>query len=299
MKTVLLLGGLSALLVLIGGAVSSGLLYVFVAIAVVMNLASYFYSDKLVLAMNRAHPISERDDPRLHGIVAELADAADLPMPRVYMVADDAPNAFATGRNPKHGVVAITTGLRRMLSERELRGVIAHELAHIKNRDILIANIAAMAATVIAMVASIVKWGAIFGAGRSDEQGRGNVIGALAMAIVAPIAATIIQLAISRSREYGADAIGAEISGDPEALASALAKLDRGNRQVAFHTVGDNPATASLFICSPLTGRGVTRWFSTHPPIAERIERLRAMTRSIAPRSRSRGPLATQARVGG
>jgi heat shock protein HtpX len=274
-KTVLLLGVLSALLILIGGAVSPGMIWVFGALAVLMNLGAYFFSDKLVLKMNRAHPVSEADDPKLHRMVAELAEAAGIPKPRVFVMDDPAPNAFATGRNPAHGVVAVTTGIRELLTERELRGVIAHELAHIKNRDILVASVAATVASIIAMVASVVKWGAILGTGR-DREGD-NIFGALALAIIAPIAATIVQLAISRSREYGADAAGAKISGDPMALANALAKLERGNQRVRVHTVGDSPATASLFICSPLSGRSVASWFSTHPPIAERIERLTAM----------------------
>lgn len=288
LKTVLLLGGLSALLVLIGALVSPGALYVFVAIAVLINLGSYFFSDKIVLAINRAHPITEQQDPQLFRMVRDLSDRAGLPMPRVFVMDDDSPNAFATGRNPKHGVVAVTTGIRRLLTERELRGVIAHELAHIRNRDILIGSIAAMFATVIAMIASIIKWGAIFGFGRDDDDSAGSLIGAIALAIIAPIAATLIQLAISRSREYGADATGAEISGDPEALARALEKLERGNKMIPMHTVGDNPATASLFICSPLSGEGISSWFSTHPPIPERVKRLREMRATQAPPSRAR-----------
>jgi heat shock protein HtpX len=193
------------------------------------------------------------------------------------VVQDAAPNAFATGRNPQHGVVAVTTGLMQLLDERELRGVIAHELAHIRNRDILIASVAAMMASLVTMVASIARWGLIFGGVSRDDDDGGGIFGVLLLAIVAPIAATLIQLGISRSREYGADATGARLSGDPLALASALGKLERGNKLVKFHTVGDNPATASLFICSPLSGRDVIKWFSTHPPIAERIQRLREM----------------------
>ncbi len=271
-KTVLLLGTLSAILVLIGGAVSPGMIWVFGILAVVMNLGAYYFSDKLVLKMNRAHPVAEQDDPELHAMVAELAERAGIPKPQVYLVDDPAPNAFATGRNPAHGVVAVTTGIRQLLTDRELRGVISHELSHIRNRDILIASVAATVAAIIAMVASIIKWGAIFGGSRSRDGD--NLIGALALAIIAPIAATIVQLAISRSREYGADASGAEISGDPMALADALAKLERGNQRVKFHAVADSPATASLFICSPLSGQSVSRLFSTHPPIADRIERL-------------------------
>jgi heat shock protein HtpX len=274
-KTILLLGVLSAILIVIGGLVSPGMLWFFGALAVLLNLGAYFFSDKLVLKMNRARPVSEQEAPKLHRIVAELADKAGLPKPKVYVVDDPAPNAFATGRNPKNGVVAVTTGIQQLLTERELRGVIAHELAHIRNRDILVATIAAMIAAIIAMIASVIKWGAIFGFGRGDDDdGGGNILVALALAIIAPIAATVVQLAISRSREYGADATGARISGDPMALADALAKLDRGNKRIRFRTIGDNPATASLFICSPLSGQSVTRLFSTHPPISERIKRL-------------------------
>jgi len=210
-------------------------------------------------------------------MVQEISERAGVPKPAVYVMNDEAPNAFATGRNPKHGVVAVTTGIMRLLSPRELKGVIAHELAHIKNRDILIASIAAMVATAIAIAASIARWGAIFGGfgGRDDDNG--GIIGLIVLAIVAPIAATVIQLAISRSREYHADATGAAFIDDPDALASALGKLERGNQRVQFHTVGDSPATASLFICSPLSGKKMMKWFSTHPPMAERIRRLRAM----------------------
>ena len=277
-KTILLLGVLSALLILIGGMVSPGLIWVFGGLALLLNLAAYFFSDKIVLKMNRAYPVSEAEAPGLHHIVSELSHEAGIPKPRVFIVEDPAPNAFATGRNPKNGVVAVTTGIMHLLTERELRGVVAHELAHIKNRDILIATIAAMVAAAIAMIASVIKWGAIFGGMRSDDEGGGgNLFAALAIAIVAPIAATIVQLAISRSREYGADATGARISGDPRALASALAKLQRGNKRVRFHTVGDNPATASLFICSPFSGQSLSQLFSTHPPISERIKRLSEM----------------------
>ncbi len=273
-KTIMLLGVLSAILILVGGLVSPGMLWFFVVLAIVLNLGAYFFSDKLVLKMNRAHPVSESEAPKLHRVVAELAESAGIPKPRVFIVDDPAPNAFATGRNPKNGVVAVTTGITQLLTERELRGVIAHELAHIRNRDVLIATIAAMVAAVVAMIASVVKWGAIFGMGRSDDDDGGNIFAALAIAIVAPIAATIVQLAISRSREYGADATGARISGDPMALADALAKLDRGNKRIRFQSLGDNPATASLFICSPFSGQSFTRLFSTHPPIPDRIKRL-------------------------
>lgn len=285
LKTVALLGALTALLIVIGGALAPGYIWLFGGIAVVMNFVSYFFSDRIVLAMNRARPIGPGDDPQLERMVAELAAKANIPVPRIYVVQDDAPNAFATGRNPKHGVVAVTTGIRRLLTERELRGVIAHELAHIKNRDILVASVAAMIASVVSFIATAIQWGALFGGSRDDRDGApGGAIGALALAIVAPIAATVIQLAISRSREYLADATGARLADDPLALASALAKLERGNARIPLHTMGDSPATASLFICAPLSGGGVASWFSTHPPMAERIRRLEEMageTRSV------------------
>lgn len=283
LKTIGLLGGLTALIVLIGGAVAPGLVWVLGAVAVAINLGAYFFSDRIVLAMNRARPIERGEDPQLERMVAELASRAGLPMPRVYVIDDPAPNAFATGRDPRHGVVAVTTGLRALLTERELRGVIAHELAHIHNRDILIASIAAMLASVVSFVATAVQWGALaFGGARDEREGPG-LLGTLALIIVAPIAATLIRLAISRSREYGADAFGARISGDPLGLASALAKLERGNARVPLHTVGDSPATASLFICAPLSASSVASWFSTHPPIPERIDRLVAMAEAASP----------------
>ena len=277
-KTIALLGVLSAILVLIGAAVSPGAMWIMVVLAAGMNLAAYFWSDRLVLRMNRARPLAPGEDPALERMVTELSDRAGIPRPRVFVVDDPAPNAFATGRNPEKGVVAVTTGIRELLSDRELRGVIAHELAHIRNRDVLIASVAAMIAAVIAMIASVIRWGAIFGGGDRDREGGAvGLVGALALAIVAPIAATVVQLAISRSREYEADAAGAELCGDPSALASALAALHRGNQRAALHTLGDNPATNSLFIVAPLTGEQMASWFSTHPPVAERIRRLEAM----------------------
>jgi heat shock protein HtpX len=281
LKTVVLLGVLSAGLVAIGGLIGGQYVWLFAAIAVAMNFFSYFYSDKIVLAVNRARPVSPHEAPALHRMVQEVAERAGVPKPRVYLVDDPSPNAFATGRNPQHGVVAVTTGIMRVLSERELRGVIAHELAHIKNRDILIASIAAMIATAIATIASVARFAAIFGGVNrdNDEGGGGGVIGLLVLAIVAPIAATIIQFAISRAREYQADSSGASFIRDPEALANALEKLELANQRVHFHAVGDTPATASLFICNPLSGKSVMSWFSTHPPMAERIRRLRTMAR--------------------
>lgn len=280
LKTVALLGGLSALLILLGGALAPGQIWVFGAIAVALNFVSYFFSDRIVLAMNRAKPLAPGQDPALERMVAELAERAEMPVPRVYIIDEPAPNAFATGRNPSKGVVAVTTGIRELLSERELRGVIAHELAHIKNRDILIASVAAMIASVVSFIATAIQWTTLLGGHRDDRDNPGGAIGALALAIVAPIAATVIQLAISRSREYHADYTGARLAGDPLALANALAKLHRGNARVPMHTVGDSPATASLYIVAPLSGSSVASWFSTHPPMEERIRRLQEMASS-------------------
>jgi len=282
-KTIALLGGLSVLLVLVGAAISPSALWIFGGIAVLMNFVSYFWSDKIILRMNHAHPIDERVDPELFAMVAELARRAEIPMPKVYAIDDPAPNAFATGRNPEHGVVAVTTGIRRLLTPRELRGVLAHELAHVKNRDILVASIAAMIATVISFVASAAQWAFMLGGGGRDrDESAGSAIGGLVLAIVAPIAATVIQLAISRSREYLADAEGARLAGDPLALASALAKLEHGNRRIPMHRAGDSPTTSSLFIVAPFAGSRVASWFATHPPIAERIRRLEDLA-STAP----------------
>ena len=274
LKTLALLGGLSVLLVLVGSAISPTAMWIFGAIAVAMNLVAYFFSDRVVLRMHRARPIDRRADPELFAIVEELARAAAIPAPRIYVIDDPTPNAFATGRNPAHGVVAVTTGIRDILSTRELRAVIAHEIAHVANRDILIASIAAMIATIVSFVASALQWAAILGTGRDDEDAPAGAVGTIALAIVAPIAATVIQLAISRSREYLADATGARLSRDPAALASALAKLERANHRGRLHT---SPATSSLFIVAPLAGSSVASWFSTHPPIAERIRRLHAL----------------------
>ncbi len=273
LKTVLLLGLLSVLLVGIGGAAAPGMMHFFLFLAVLMNIGSYFYSDKIVLKMQRARPLSENEAPELHAMVRELAHNAQIPMPRLYIIPEQQPNAFATGRNPENGVVAVTEGIMRILDERELRGVIAHELAHIKNRDILIASIGAMMATAISYIANVLQFTAFFGGGRSDDEG-GSPVAALAMAFIAPIAATFIQMSISRSREYIADRTGAQISGDPEGLARALAKLHMGAQRIPAQV---QPATASLFIVSPFAGGGMKKMFSTHPPMEERIAKLRAM----------------------
>ena len=286
LKTALFLGVLTSILVGIGALVAPGYLWVFGALAVLLNVGSYFFSDRIVLAIHRAREVGPDEEPRLHHMVEELAARAGIPKPRVYILDQDTPNAFATGRNPAHGVVAVTTGIRRLLGERELRGVLAHEIAHIKNRDILITTVAAIIASIVSMIASALQWAWLLGGGRSDDEEQGSGVGAFLMAIFAPIAATVVQLAISRSREYLADQRGAEISGDPEALASALERLELGNRHIPSHAAETAPATASLFIVNPLRGGGVWRWFSTHPSTAERVRRLREMALGRRPSPR-------------
>ena len=273
-KTILLLGVLSAILIGFGAMLGRQWVAGFTILAIILNFGAYFWSDKLVLRLHRAQPVSEAEAPRLYAVIRELAMRAQIPMPRVYRVPSPQPNAFATGRNPEKGVVAVTDGILQILTERELRGVLAHEIAHIRNRDILVSTIAAAVAGAIAYIANMLQWTAIFGGG-SDDDGP-NPIAALALAIVAPIAATIVQLGISRSREYLADETGAALSADPEGLASALAKLEHAAHVVPPATAV--PATASLFIVNPFAGaRGLATLFSTHPPMAERIRRLRGM----------------------
>ena len=278
-KTVLLLGLLSVLLVAIGGIFAPGQLYFFVILAVLMNVGSYFFSDKIVLMMNGAQEVSPAEAPELHRIVEDLALRAGIPKPRVCIIPADYANAFATGRNPAHGVVAVTAGILRMLDERELRGVLAHELSHIKNRDILVASIAATIAAAISSLASMARWGLIFSGGRSEgEEGHGALY-VLVLSIVAPIAALLLQLGVSRSREYMADESGANLTGDPEGLARALNALHRSAERSPALQV--NPATSSLFIVNPLAGvSGLMSLFSTHPPMEERIERLLSMAGS-------------------
>ncbi len=280
-KTALLLGVLTIMLVLLGGAIGGrqGMVVAFF-IALAMNFFSYWFSDKIVLGMYGARPITEADAPRVHAIVRRLALRAQIPMPPVYMIATDTPNAFATGRNPEHAAVAVTEGIMRILSDDELEGVLAHELSHVKNRDVLISTIAATLAGAITMLAHMAQYAAMFGGTRrdSDEEG-GNPIALLFMAILAPIAAMLVQLAVSRSREYQADATGAVLAGRPWGLASALEKLQVA-QQVA--PMDANPATAHLFIVNPLSGRSLMTLFSTHPPLEDRIARLRAM--AVAPR---------------
>lgn len=270
-KTVLLMSLLTVLLVLIGNAVggSSGAM-VFFIIAVAMNFFSYFFSDKMVIKMTRSQPVTKEQAPELYRMVENLVQRANMPMPRLYVTPSAQPNAFATGRNPNHAAVAVTEGLIRMMNRDELEGVLAHELAHIKNRDILIGTIAATLAGAITMIANVIKWGAILG-GRGDDEG-GSGIAGIAMAIIAPIAAMLVQMAISRSREFSADASGAQIAGNSEGLASALLKLEQGVKQVPMEV---NPAASHMFIMNPLAGKSLMRLFSTHPPIEERVAKLR------------------------
>jgi heat shock protein HtpX len=277
LKTTLLLTSLTLLLVLMGNALGgqSGMLIAFV-FATGMNFFSYWYSDKLVLKLHKAREVDQHDAPELFAMVARLARRAELPMPRVYIIPGESPNAFATGRNPQHAAVAATEGILRLLSLEEIEGVMAHELAHVKNRDTLIGTIAATLAGAIAMLGNMLQWGAIFGGGQRDNGG-GGLLGSLALAIVAPMAALMVQMAVSRSREFHADETGARISGKPQALASALAKLQQASRTRPMQ--GAIPATAHLFIVNPLHGAGLAKLFSTHPPMEERIARLQEMHR--------------------
>jgi heat shock protein HtpX len=281
LKTGFLLAVLTCLVVLVGQAVAGqqGMLIALV-MALVLNVASYWFSDKMVLAMYRAQPVDEAAAPELYSMVRNLATRTGIPMPRVYIIPTDTPNAFATGRNPEHAAIAVTEGIMRILGREELEGVLAHELAHVKNRDTLIMTIAATLAGAITYLAHMAQWAAIFGGSRrdSDEEGHGGgMFGALAMAILAPIAAMLVQLAISRAREFHADASGAKIAGKPWGLASALEKLDQASKVLPMEAT---PATAHLFIVNPLSGGTLRSLFSTHPSTEERVARLRAMALS-------------------
>jgi heat shock protein HtpX len=278
LKTVALLTFLTVLLVFVGGALGgrSGMIIAF-GMALVMNFVSYWFSDKIVLAMYKAQPVTESQAPELYGSVRRLSQKAGLPMPKVYIMPEEALNAFATGRNPEHGVVAVTEGILRALSREELEGVLAHELAHIKHRDILTGTIVATIAGAISMLAQMAHWALLFGGGRRDDDEGGSPIVALVMMIVAPIAAMLVQMAISRTREYEADRGGAQIAGNPFGLVNALQKLEQGAQVVPMHDA--KPATAHMFIVNPLTGGGLMKLFSTHPPIADRVRRLREMAR--------------------
>ena len=276
-KTGILLAVLTAMLVLIGGAIGGqqGMVIAFV-IALAMNFLSYWFSDKMVLAAYGAQPIDEAAAPRLYAIVRRLVTRAGIPMPRVYLVPSETPNAFATGRNPQHAVVAVTEGIMRILDEEELEGVLAHELSHVKNRDVLISTIAATLAGAITYLAHMAQWAAMFGGrSRDDEEGGSYPIAMILLAILAPIAALLVQMAVSRSREFQADATGAQVAGRSWGLAKALEKLQMANQ--AMPMADATPATAHLFIVNPLSGETLMRLFSTHPPLEERIARLRAM----------------------
>ena len=279
-KTFLLMLVLTLIFIFVGSAIGgkSGAIYAFI-FAALMNFFAYWFSDKIVLKMYGAKEVSQEEAPELYRIVAELTNKASMPMPKIYIMDNDTPNAFATGRNPDHAAVAVTTGLLRILSRDELTGVIGHELSHIKHRDILISTIAATLAGAISMLASIARWGAIFGGSRSsDEEGHGggNILFVLIFTMVASIAAMLIQMAISRSREYLADEGGAHLS-HPLSLSKALGKLEMAARRIPMEA---NPSTAHMFIVNPLRGGGVLSLFSTHPPIHERIARLEEMARS-------------------
>jgi heat shock protein HtpX len=272
-RTTLLLAGLGGLLVvigaLIGGAQGATL---FLAIALVINLAMYFFSDKIALRAARAQTVSEQEDPRIYQMMRDLTTRAGLPMPKLYVIPQEQPNAFATGRNPKNSAVAVTAGIRKLLSEDELRGVLAHELGHVRNRDILTVTIASAIGTAITWIAYMLLW---FG---GDDESPLGAIGAIALALLAPLAATIIQLAISRQREYSADATGAEICGNPESLASALLRLEAGAQAIPMQT---SQAAEPLYIVKPFSRGGLASLFSTHPPIEERVRRLRQMRPTI------------------
>ena len=276
-KSVLLLGVLTGLLMFIGGLFGGkgGVMIAFL-FAVVMNFGAYWFSDKIVLRMYKAQEVTVQQAPEIYTLVRNLVLKASMPMPKIYIIPEDTPNAFATGRDEHHAVVAVTEGILRILSRDELEGVLAHELTHIKHKDMLIGSIAATLAGAIVMLANMAQWAAIFGGASrdSEKEGGSNIVGLIVMAVLAPLAATLIQMAISRSREYLADEGGAKISGNPYGLAGALEKLSRASQAMPMDA---NPSTAHLFIVNPLTGRAFMNLFSTHPPIEERVARLRSM----------------------
>lgn len=274
LKTGVLLVVLTVLFVAIGNYVGGrgGMVMAF-AFAVLMNAGAYWFSDKIVLKMYRAQEVSEAEAPELHAMIHRLTTAASVPMPKVYILPSDSPNAFATGRNPEHAAVAVTRGIMKILAPDELEGVLAHEMAHVKNRDILIGTVAATLAGAIMMLARFAQFAAIFGGGRDRDEG-GGALGLLAMAIIAPIGAMLVQMAVSRSREYQADATGARFCGRPDSLARALEKISGTSRRIPLEST---PATAHMFIMSPLSGKGMMSLFSTHPPVEKRVERLRTM----------------------
>lgn len=274
-KTGLLLAALTVLFIFVGSLIGGGQgAIIAFCIAMAMNWISYWFSDKIVLSMYRAKELPKDGNESLYGIVSDLCMKAEIPMPKLYVMDNQAPNAFATGRNPKHGCLCVTTGLLGIMDKAELQGVLAHELAHIKNRDTLIMTVTATIAGAIMMIANMARWAAIFGGARNDRNSNNNALGLIAAAIVAPIAAMIIQLAISRSREYGADEKGAQIAGSSFGLASALNKLGAASQHYRMNA---NPQTAHLFIVNPFHGNFIANLFSTHPPIAERIKRLHSL----------------------
>jgi heat shock protein HtpX len=276
LKTTLLLGLLTGIILWFGAFLggSNGLVVAFV-FATVMNFGSYWFSDKIVLAMYRARPVGMNEAPDLYRIVQNLATRAGMPMPKLYVIPSEAANAFATGRSPEHAAVAVTEGIMRLMSSDELEAVLAHEISHVRNRDILISSVAATLAGVIMMLGNMVRWAAIFGGvSRDEREDGGGLIGLLVMSILAPLAATVIQLAISRSREYQADASGAQLLHSGESLAKALEKLESASQRIPMDA---SPQTAHLFIVNPLSGRSLANLFSTHPPLDERIRRLRSM----------------------
>jgi heat shock protein HtpX len=273
LRTTILMASLGGLLVVIGYAIGGiGAASGFLALALVMNFVFYWFSDKIALASAGAKPISESEAPELYQMVRELATRADLPMPKLYVIPSDQPNAFATGRNPNHAAVAVTSGITKLLSEDELRGVISHELAHVRNRDILTTSIASAIGAAITWIAYLFLW---FG---DDNNSPLGLIANLALFLLAPISATLIQLAVSRQREYSADATGAQICGNPESLASALLRLEEGAKAMPMQV---NQATEPLYIVKPFSGGGIASLFSTHPPIEERVRRLRQMRPSL------------------
>jgi heat shock protein HtpX len=271
-RTGILLAGLTILMMIIGNLLGGrqGTIIAFV-FAVIINFGSYWLSDKIVLRIYRARPVSEAEAPQLHRLVRQLSQQAGLPMPKIFVIPSESPNAFATGRDPNHAVVAVTQGILGLLTEDELKGVLGHELAHVKHRDILIGSIAATMAGAIMMIAYMARWAALFGGfGDRDDDG-GGIIGLIAMSILAPIAAMLIQMAISRSREYAADAAGASYAGNPHGLAKALQKISSASKQIPMQA---QPSTAHMFITNPLSGKSMMNLFSTHPPVEKRVEKL-------------------------
>lgn len=276
LKITFFLTCLTLLMVAMGNAIGGqGGMVIALLLAGGMNFFSYWYSDKIVLKMYKAKEVSENESPAFYRMVKALSERAGMPMPKVYIIPSESPNAFATGRNPQNAAVAATEGIMRILSAEELEGVMAHELAHVQNRDTLISTIAATFAGAIAMLGNMLQWSAIFGGSRNEEEGGGSMLGGLAMAFIAPMAAMLIQMAVSRSREYLADASGAKICGNPLALAGALNKLQLASQQVPMAEA--TPATSHMFIVNPLKGASLAKLFSTHPPMEERIARLQAM----------------------